>query len=160
MKNILLCVLGVGIIILTLFLWKGQNAPSVVDTVIVTDTVYVDRIIIDTVPKLVYTQVKEIKIDTLYSVDSISVPVYIPIEQKIYNNTVDSVEYTAYVSGYKSNLDSISFRYNYPVITSTITNTIKEKNRFNISPQVGIGYGIFNTKKIDVYIGFGVSYNF
>ena len=37
----------------------------------------------------------------------------------------------------------------------------KEKwyKKFVVGPQVGVGYGVLN-KKIDVYVGAGVSYNF
>jgi hypothetical protein len=30
---------------------------------------------------------------------------------------------------------------------------------FSVQPQIGIGYGLFNNK-LDVYVGFGVSYKF
>ena len=38
-------------------------------------------------------------------------------------------------------------------------NDKKWYQKFNVSPQIGVGYGMFN-KKIDVYVGVGVGYNF
>ncbi len=38
-------------------------------------------------------------------------------------------------------------------------NDKKWYQKFNVSPQVGVGYGMFN-KKFDVYVGVGVGYNF
>lgn len=38
-------------------------------------------------------------------------------------------------------------------------NNKKWYQKFNVSPQIGVGYGMFN-KKIDVYVGVGVGYNF
>ena len=38
-------------------------------------------------------------------------------------------------------------------------NNKKWYEKFNVSPQVGVGYGMFN-KKIDAYVGVGVGYNF
>lgn len=38
-------------------------------------------------------------------------------------------------------------------------NDLKWYQRFTVSPQVGVGYGIFN-KKADMYIGVGIGYKF
>ena len=35
----------------------------------------------------------------------------------------------------------------------------KFKDHFSVQPQIGIGYGLFNSK-LDVYLGFGISYKF
>jgi hypothetical protein len=39
------------------------------------------------------------------------------------------------------------------------TNKEKWYKKFSVSPQVGVGYGMFN-KKFDAYVGVGVSYRF
>lgn len=38
-------------------------------------------------------------------------------------------------------------------------NNKKWYQKFNVSPQVGVGYGVIN-KNIDIYVGVGVGYNF
>lgn len=38
-------------------------------------------------------------------------------------------------------------------------NSEKWYQKFSISPQIGVGYGIFNSK-IDLYVGFGLGYKF
>lgn len=160
MKNIISYVGVVVLMVITFFCGKSCNkVEQVISTVEVRDTLYIDKIVHDTIPKLVYKEIKDIKIDTLYSVDSIQVPVYIPIEQSIYSNTVDSIEYTAYVSGYKSSLDSIYFKYKYPIITNTITNTITKKDKFNFGVGLYGGYSPIY-KNFDVIFGVGIQYNF
>lgn len=80
--------------------------------------------------------------------------VEIPITQKRYQDST----YTAWVSGYEANLDSIN------VYQKTCTKTIfqptyiKEKQkRWGLGAHVGAG---ITTNKIQPYIGIGVSYNF
>ena len=104
-------------------------------------------------PQPVIKYVDRIIRDTLYSVDSILVPVNLPIEVKVYEDTT----YRAVISGYKANLDSISI-FNKNQI-HTINKTTYKTKKWNISPAVGIGYGIYH-KKIDMYVGFSINYNF
>lgn len=60
-------------------------------------------------------------------------------------------------------MDSIRVRFKTPIITNTQTITVEKtvykKKHWNVSPQVGVGYGFIN-RKPDVYVGFGISYNF
>ena len=88
-------------------------------------------------------------------------------EAKKYLDTLyckgDTAIVNATVSGINASIDSIGIRLmkkNY-IQTNTveITNTVYKRKRFNISPQVGIGYGVFNNK-CDIYIGVGISYAF
>ena len=82
--------------------------------------------------------------------DSIEVPV--PIVQKRYDDSL----YTAWVSGFEPNLDSIDLRL--PTVTETITKTIvKQSPRLSIGLQTGAGVGVFQ-KKADLYLGVGVQY--
>lgn len=81
------------------------------------------------------------------SVPKDSVTVQIPITQKIY----ETGAYRAYVSGYKSSLDSLLFFQPTQVVR------IREKpKRWSVGIQAG--YGI-SMKGFQPYIGVGVSYN-
>lgn len=79
------------------------------------------------------------------------------ITQKVYSDST----YTAYVSGYRPNLDSIFVRQK--IITNTIheTRTIREKEfrRFNVGLIAGYGYG-FQSKTFEPFIGVGLTINF
>nr|DAI30105.1 MAG TPA: hypothetical protein [Caudoviricetes sp.] len=84
---------------------------------------------------------------TIHCADS----VFLPITQKTYHK--DS-SYTAWVSGYCPNLDSIHV-YNRTIIkTITITKSKKEK-RFGVGLQAGYGFG---KNGATPYIGVGVQY--
>ena len=78
-----------------------------------------------------------------------SATIALPVEQKRYEDSL----YTAWVSGFHPNLDSI--RLHFPEITTTITKTVYQKPpRLTWGIQVGAGYGIV-IRKPDVYIGVG-----
>ena len=79
-----------------------------------------------------------------------SAEVVIPITSKKYEDSL----YTAYVSGYNANLDSIKVYNKTIIITKTITEKTK---RFNVGIVGGVGYGMFN-KKPDLFIGVGGSF--
>lgn len=78
------------------------------------------------------------------------------ITQKVYSDST----YTAYVSGYRPNLDSIFVRQK--IITNTIheTRTIREKEfrRFNVGLIAGYGYGL-QSKTFEPFIGVGLTIN-
>ena len=127
--------------------------------VIKRDTVWRDSIIRETLPaetidigKTVYVKVpvpKYLPGDTIH--DSIEVP--IPIIQKRYDDSL----YTAWVSGFEPNLDSIDLRL--PTITETVTKTIVNPSpMITFGIQAGAGYGVFN-RQPDVYIGIGGQIN-
>ena len=138
--------------------WKSQPKPSVV---VEHDTVWKDSIIREPAPaetiqtgRVAYIRVpvpgeRDTLRDTIR--DSIDVPV--PIVQKRYDDSL----YTAWVSGFEPNLDSISLHQ--PEIITTITKTIvKPSPLISVGIQAGGGYGVFN-RQFDTYIGFGVSLN-
>ena len=149
----------IGLIVLSFvaniyFLSRPEPEPSVV---IERDTVWKDSIIREPAPaetidigRTVYLRIPypvPSGRDTIH--DSIDVP--IPIVQKRYEDSL----YTAWVSGFRPNLDSI--RLHFPEITTTITKTIYEDPpRLTWGIQVGAGYGIMN-RKPDVYIGVGAT---
>ena len=116
-------------------------------TIIKRDTITIIK------PQPVIRYVDKIVRDTLYSVDSIPVPINIPIETKVYQDS----NYRAIISGYRPQLDTISI-FNKNQIHTINKITYKTK-KWNISPAVGIGYGIYH-KKIDMYVGFSINYNF
>lgn len=96
------------------------------------------------------------------TVDSVTVPVivpilgdtirdtiYLPIEQKIYRDSL----YTVYVSGYRAMLDSIE------VYSRTNTVTIRERmkpKRWGLGVQAGYG---LTGNKASPYIGVGINYS-
>jgi hypothetical protein len=83
--------------------------------------------------------------------DSIDVP--IPIVQKRYEDSL----YTAWVSGFQPNLDSI--RLYTPEIQTTVTKTIYQPTPLlTLGLQVGGGYGLIN-RQPDIYVGIGGQIN-
>ena len=132
---------------------RPEPEPSVV---IKRDTVWKDTTIYKPVPaetvdigKTVYLRIPVPSgRDTIH--DSIDVP--IPIIQKRYDDSL----YTAWVSGFEPNLDSINLRL--PTITETITKTIvKPAPRLSLGIQAGAGVGTF-THTPDIYIGVGAQW--
>lgn len=104
-------------------------------------------------PQPVIRYVDRIVRDTLYNTDSVLVPVDLPIEVKVYQDS----SYRAVISGYKPELDSICI-FNKNQIHTINKITYKTK-KWNISPSIGVGYGFYH-KKIDTYVGFSINYNF
>lgn len=128
---------------------KKEEPIQIKDTISITkiDTITIIK------PQPVIRYVDRIVRDTLYSVDSVLIPVNIPIETKIYADS----SYRAVISGYKANLDTISI-FNKNQIQTINKITYKTK-RINFSPSIGFGYGMFN-RKFDMYVGFSIGYNF
>ena len=128
---------------------KTEKEPiKITDTITIirTDTIEIIK------PQPVIKYRNKIVRDTLYSIDSVLVPVDIPLETKVYEDTT----YRAVISGYKTELDSI-YIYNKNQI-HTINKIIYKTKKWSINPAIGVGYGAFN-KKIDVYVGFSLNYN-
>lgn len=127
------------------------------------DTIYHNTIIRDTIPTLRYVDVHHYITDTVYTTDSVLVEVEIPINRYIYSDTIynhsDTVSYNAYVSGYRSSLDSIYFSVKYPSIKETIYigNKSKWSNRFGVSIGAMAGYSIISNKP-DILLGVGFTY--
>ena len=85
--------------------------------------------------------------DTIYLARADSAEVTIPITQKRYSDSL----YTAWVSGYMAQLDSIKVNSRSIYITRAT-----RPKRWGVGLQVG--YGV-NNNKAAPYIGIGVSYN-
>lgn len=73
------------------------------------------------------------------------------------------VDYKLFVRTSDNGIDTIGLdmEIDYPktTITQTITKEITKKKHWGYGVQMGVGYGVIN-RKTDVYVGFGVSYNF
>lgn len=131
------------------------------ETKVVHDTVWRDTIIREPLPsetintgRVVYIKIPvavpqpQTQRDTIR--DSIEVPV--PIVQKRYEDSL----YTAWVSGYEPNLDSI--RLYLPEVETTITETVvKSAPRLSVGIQGGAGVGVFS-RQPDVYVGVGIQW--
>ena len=146
----------VASIAMNVWFWTTEPEPSIV---IKRDTVWQDSIIREPLPaetintgRVVYLRIPVPgPSDTITLHDSIDVPV--PIYQKRYDDSL----YTAWVSGYEPNLDSINLRL--PTITETVTKTIvKPSPLITVGIQAGAGYGVIN-RKPDIYIGVGAQVN-
>lgn len=137
------------------------------DTVYTSDTIEVTDTFCYFQPqyKLEYVE----RWDTLYSKDTVSVP--IPMKRVQYEDSVvkdngATVLWYASVSGYEPSLDTLDFSVSYPQITNTeyVTTTIektiqKPAPRFSFGPSLGIGYGL-TSKQFDAYAGVSLTYRF
>ena len=136
--------------------WMATRDP-IKETTTVHDTIWQDTTIYVPHPadsqqtgKVVYIRVPYPETDTIH--DSIEVPV--PIMQKRYDDSL----YTAWVSGFHPNLDSI--RLHQREIVTTITKYVeKPAKRLTIGPSIGVGYGFVN-RKPDIFAGVTVTWNF
>ena len=146
----------VASVAINVWFWTTEPEPSIV---IKRDTVWKDSIIREPLPaetintgRVVYMRIPVPgPRDTITLHDSIDVPV--PIYQKRYEDSL----YTAWVSGYEPNLDSIDLRL--PTITETVTKTIvKPSPLITFGIQAGAGWGVFY-RQPDLYIGVGGQIN-
>lgn len=144
--------------------WFGasRSSPPISDTITICDTIVdtipyklpvpVDSVVLryETVKLPVIDNVDSNQPDTVIKVDSMYVEV--PIVQKEYKDSA----YQAWVSGYRVNLDSINVFQK----TITETNTVyinSRPKRWGLGIQVGAG--LAGQRKIEPYIGIGISYN-
>lgn len=112
-----------------------------------TDTVYYDREFYDTITFDNVIDHYITKVDTVYTKEGSELT--LQWAKKVYADTLtsgqDTVSYKAYLSGIEPvALDSISFKYNKPVITNTNTLTVQvEKARKKkLGDYVYYGFGI------------------
>ena len=117
------------------------------DTIRVVDTLKVS------LPKPV--KVFKIRHDTLkIAIAGDTLAAALPIESKVYKDS----SYTAYVSGYKAQLDSIYIRAPTTYITTNTEKIITRNKRFNIGVIGGVGIGL-RSKSFEPFVGVGVSYS-
>lgn len=163
MKKYLYIISVIALLLIAFYfftLLKNDNSEEV-------KTKIVERVKIDTlkifdtirISKPILVKSIALRKDTIYLTKDVyidSSKVVIPIEQKIYNDS----SYTAFVSGYSANLDSIHIRSPTTIITREIERTITQTRlkRFNVGFVGGVGYG-FMSKSVEPFVGFGLSYN-
>lgn len=125
--------------------WFIKPVPSYNPPINKIDTIYHIDTFIKLVPKLVY----EVRVDTdtVLSIDSIKVPVMIPIQRKVYSDS----SYRAVVSGYHVSLDTMEVKNKTVFKTIVIKELIKPKFSFGVQSGYGIG---------GWYVGIGGQYNF
>ena len=151
---LLLIALSIGVNVFLLTRPKPQST-----VVVERDTVWNDTTIYKPMPaetidigKTVYLRIpypEPVPGDTVH--DSIEVP--LPIIQKRYDDSL----YTAWVSGYRPALDSISLHQ--PEIVTTITETIvKKAPRLSVGLSVGPGVSIDKNHHMGIYVGFTATY--
>ena len=155
MRN-LIYILGliIGAFLLSL-VWRrcADSTEIVTDTII--KVIKVDRPIVRESTIVKYEVVRlPIAADTICVSDTIkdSVFVQIPIEQKVYSDS----NYTAWVSGYRPRLDSISITHTEVSFHNKLVNNNGSK-RLYLGIQVG--YGI-TPRGMQPYLGLGVCYKF
>ena len=134
---------------------RFQSRTPTIDTVIDIDTFTK----VDTV-KIPKTILVPSKTDTVYQ-EKIHKDTTLQVTRKTYDIDNDSVGAHVVVSGINPIVDTLSIwskKTSYSV-NKTIIKTIpmKDTKRFKIYPSLGFGYGVFG-KKLDIYIGIGVTY--
>ena len=124
-----------------------------VDTLFVYDTIFVEKPVIKKV-EIIDTLLLPVPItDTLMLHDTVLV--HLPIEQRQYSDP----RYTAWVSGYRPQLDSIHIYQRTEYINKEIKTVTKPK-RWGIGLQAGYGVSLRNGQVFTApYIGVGLSYS-
>lgn len=124
-----------------------QSIMEIRDTVTVVDT------LVREIP--VPYPVEIVRVDTCYlpgTVDTVRIPVAVPIERKVYETN----DYRAVVEGYRPELVSMDIYRQTQFVTRT-TPAAKPK-RWGIGVQVGYGYMPTINKAVP-YIGIGLQYD-
>ena len=124
-----------------------------VDTLFVYDTIFIEKPVINKV-EIIDTLLLPVPVtDTLMLHDTVFV--HLPIEQRQYSDP----RYTAWVSGYRPQLDSILIYQRTEYITKEIKTVTKPK-RWGIGLQAGYGIALHKGQIHPApYIGVGLSYS-
>ena len=124
-----------------------------VDTLFVYDTIFVEKPVIKKVEIIDTLRLPVPITDTLMLHDTVFV--HLPIEQRQYSDP----RYTAWVSGYRPQLDSIQIYQRSEYITIEV-NAITKSKRWGIGLQAGYGVALHNGQLFPApYIGVGLSYS-
>ena len=166
MKEIVKVIFLLAVIYLLLFFLVNTNRQSQVTTdkqsqpVIVTDTIV--NVEYDTIFLERYNIVKLPVVDTIV-IDSLridSVFVEIPISIYKFDTTFcnDTTRLDLFIQnkGFNVTLDSLSYKFEYTPRPPK-TNFFKDHIKFGAG--VSTGFGVFS-KKLDIFLGFGVYYTF
>ena len=140
------------------FVNEHKNARSgemkvKVDTLFICDTIFIEKPVIRKVEIIDTLLLPVPTTDTLMLHDTVLI--HLPIEQRQYSDP----RYTAWVSGYRPQLDSIHIYQQTQYITNEVKVATMPK-RWGIGLQAGYGVS-FSNKQIQAtpYIGIGISYN-
>ena len=122
------------------------KTDTIRDTTLVVKNEKIVRVVHDTLTNIEFIR---------DSIDTMKVIANIPVTQKEYS---DDSTYTAWVSGYKPNLDSINVYRNNVYINKETIITKKDNKRLGIGPVV---YGGFNmgSRQLDWGVGIGITYH-
>ena len=124
-----------------------------VDTLFIYDTIIVEKPVIKKVEIIDTLRLPVPITDTLMLHDTVLV--HLPIEQRQYSDP----RYTAWVSGYRPQLDSILIYQRTEYITKEIKTVTKPK-RWGLGLQAGYGVLLHNGQVFPApYIGVGLSYS-
>ena len=131
-----------------------------------TDTIKIDSIQIKEIEKIKWKTKFDTIIETKYDTIIDSVLVEIPIYQHTFDSTIVKNDIITNLnigySGYKSQIDYISFDSKIKNIESTTTITKKKRINQGLNVGLGIGYGFTPTSNnqfmLSPYIGFSVNY--
>ena len=140
--------------LLLLYLINAHLKEKVVEKIKIEYVVKHDTITIEKPIPIVEYKYKTIR-DTVF-VESKPVEIEIPITQKVYADS----NYTAFVSGYRQNLDSIKLYRKDSLIIKTIERTItrNDYSRNGIGVNIGVSATMDNNK-IKLYPAISVGYN-
>lgn len=160
MRNFLLIML---LLFIALFSLQTYRLYSIKETFIdKCDTIYKTRIDTLKIAQPIYIKQKEIRRDTIkiniekQVVKQVNDTVFIdlPIEQKVYSDS----SYTAWVSGYNPNLDSINIFQKEKTILINKNIINNKKKRFSIGPSFSVGYDIKHNN-LSPTVGLSIQYN-
>ena len=123
------------------------------DTLFVYDTIFIEKPVFKKVEIIDTIRMPVPITDTLMLYDTIFV--HLPIEQRQYSDP----SYTAWVSGYRPQLDSIQIYQQTEYITKEVKTVTKPK-RWGIGLQAGYGVSLHKGQVFPApYIGVGLSYS-
>lgn len=160
MRNFLLIML---LLFIALFSLQTYRLYSIKENFIdKCDTIYKTRIDTLKIAQPIYIKQKEIRRDTIkiniekQLVKQVNDTVFIdlPIEQKVYSDS----SYTAWVSGYNPNLDSINIFQKEKTILINQNIINNKKKRFSIGPSFSVGYDIKHNN-LSPTVGLSIQYN-
>ncbi|WP_163320685.1 DUF6808 domain-containing protein [Dysgonomonas sp. 520] len=146
------------IILIVVMIFNKQtthDTPAPIPITTITDTIYVRDSIIITEPKYITKYQTHITTDTLYTTDSVLVPVHLPIETAIYQDSTPTYKYKAIVSGYRATLEELNIYTCTPQYNTAITKYKPYKWSLSLGasyqpfnntfhPSINIGYNIFS----------------
>lgn len=115
-KHLLVLVVGVFVGLMINLPACHKLEPTVIE-VPVHDTITVDSIRIQEKTEWKYRTVHDTLVTIVNDIDSIIVPIYIPIDHYLYKDTIEtdstSAELSIAYQGYQAKIDSVNLIYNY-----------------------------------------------